>query len=40
MGMEQWETKDKDELKMIQSLSKANEKIITQEILICIKIIN
>ena len=39
--MEQWETKNKDELKMIQSLSKVNENTILQEeILICVKILS
>ena len=41
MGMEQWETKNKDEFKTMQSLSKVNENTILQEeILICVKILS
>ena len=39
--MEQWETKNKDEFKTMQSLSKVNENTILQEeILICVKILS
>ena len=39
--MEQWETKNKDELKTMQRLSKVNENTILQEeILICVKILS
>lgn len=38
MKMEQKENKDKDGSKMTKHLNEANEKIIQEEILICVKI--